>query len=540
MKDSRQVVLLDLDDILPNRFQPRIKFDEKAIVELSESIKEHGVIQPIIVRKISDKYEIIAGERRYKASVMAGKKNIPAIIVDLNDKDSSEIALIENVQRQDLTPIEEAISYRKILDMGYLTQEALATKLGVAQSTIANKLRLLNLDDDVQEALLDGKISERHARSLLKLSKSSMQKDMLKRIIDERLTVRKTDEEINNMIKNNEPSVFDSIEKNDITSFENNNNTEVINTENNPFIVNENVTVPEVNKNVEFLDFEFEEINPSAADREINGEPSVQEEEAIPTNPIIEDNEPVISTNPIVEDSLNNFSVQSEFDNGKKSTENINPVINQPIFEQQQVDNEPVSMQNDNLNVVEPTLVNENYNQQTLENVVPQPAPKSRFFTMVSPNFDDEQDEPSVSENSSNVFTTPISEEPNNNISSNNVEIPTSNIFDSSPIFSAPVVEQTQQNINEEEHSEELIKPIEAETLIMEEEPKSNSYTSIPEVSIPPVTQVAEEVPQSPVLRDVISKMRRTADEIEAMGFDIDTEEYDFDDIYQVIFKIKK
>ncbi len=200
MDDMRaKVIDLDLNDILPNRFQPRIKFSEDSIIELSESIKEHGVIQPIIVRPIGDKYEIIAGERRYKASVLAGKDTIPAIISDIKDKECAEIALIENVQRRDLTAIEEAISYKKILDMGYLTQEQLAVRLGKSQSAVANKIRLLNLCDEVQEALMEEKISERHARSLLKIKEASKQKEMLERIINERLTVRKTEEEIEKM-----------------------------------------------------------------------------------------------------------------------------------------------------------------------------------------------------------------------------------------------------------------------------------------------------------------------------------------------------
>ena len=202
MNDSKnKIVELDLNDILPNRFQPRIVFNEDSIVALSESIKEHGVLQAIIVRPIGDKYEIIAGERRYKASVLAGLKTIPSIILDLNDKDSAEIALIENVQRRDLTPIEEAISIKKILDMGYITQEQLAEKLGKSQSAIANKIRLLNLCDEVQEALMDGKISERHARSLLKISTSSDQRKMLNKIIKERLTVRKLDTEIDKFLE---------------------------------------------------------------------------------------------------------------------------------------------------------------------------------------------------------------------------------------------------------------------------------------------------------------------------------------------------
>ena len=197
---GKKVVELNIQDVLPNRFQPRIKFNEEAINELSKSIKEHGVIQPIVVRPIGDKFEIIAGERRYKASCMAELKTIPAIITDLNDKDSAEVALIENVQRENLTPIEEAISYKKILDMGYITQDALASKLGKTQSTVANKLRLLNLDDEVQEALLNEKISERHARSLLKLQNKQEQKQLLNKIINERLTVRRADEEIEKIL----------------------------------------------------------------------------------------------------------------------------------------------------------------------------------------------------------------------------------------------------------------------------------------------------------------------------------------------------
>ena len=202
--NSYKVIDVDINEILPNRFQPRIQFDEEEILELSDSIKEHGVIQPLVVRTIGDKYEIIAGERRYKASVLAGKETVPVIIKNLNDKDSAEIALIENIQRKNLTPIEEAISYKKILDMGYLTQETLATKLGKSQSSVANKIRLLNLSDEVQEALLDNKISERHARSLLRLKSLTEQNKMLDKILNNRLTVRKTDEEIDKLINDKE------------------------------------------------------------------------------------------------------------------------------------------------------------------------------------------------------------------------------------------------------------------------------------------------------------------------------------------------
>lgn len=180
---DREVVDLYLDDIIPNRFQPREVFNEDALMELSNSIKEHGIIQPIIVRKIGDKYEIIAGERRYKASVLAGLTKIPAIIRNLDDKESSKVALLENLQRKDLTPIEEARTYQKILELDSMTQEELGRSMGKSQAAIANKMRLLSLPDEIQEALLQNKISERHARSLLNLDTSEEQIDMLHSII---------------------------------------------------------------------------------------------------------------------------------------------------------------------------------------------------------------------------------------------------------------------------------------------------------------------------------------------------------------------
>lgn len=200
MNHENEIVNVRIDEIIPNRFQPRLAFDEKELNELADSIKMHGIIQPLVLRRIGDKYEIIAGERRYKASVLAGLTQVPAVIMKIDDQKSAEVAVVENLQRKDLTAIEEAQSYKKILDMGYLTQEELATRMGVAQSTIANKLRLLNLTIPVKEALLHNKISERHARSLLNITDNNLQISMLNRIIAERLTVRQTDEEINKLL----------------------------------------------------------------------------------------------------------------------------------------------------------------------------------------------------------------------------------------------------------------------------------------------------------------------------------------------------
>ena len=201
--NSEKIYYIPVEDILPNRFQPRLAFDEKELNDLANSIIKYGVIQPIVLRKISDKYEIIAGERRYKAACLAGLKKIPAIINNTDDNTSAEIALLENLQRKNLTVIEEAQSYKKLIDKGF-TQEDIANKLSVSQSSIANKLRLLNLPKEVRDALLYNKISERHARTLLSLNNEDLQKSLLQRIIDERLTVKQTEEEVSMIIMKND------------------------------------------------------------------------------------------------------------------------------------------------------------------------------------------------------------------------------------------------------------------------------------------------------------------------------------------------
>lgn len=193
------ILNVSIDLIIPNRFQPRLVFDEKALNELADSIKEHGIIEPIIVRQLNDKYEIIAGERRYKAACIAGLTKVPVIVRNLSDYKSAQVAVIENVQRRNLNPMEEAKSYKRILDQGLKTQEELAKEIGVSQSTIANKLRLLSLAEPVKQALSENKISERHARALLKLSSLDKQEEMLNKVINERLTVKDLDNEISKL-----------------------------------------------------------------------------------------------------------------------------------------------------------------------------------------------------------------------------------------------------------------------------------------------------------------------------------------------------
>lgn len=198
-ENKDKIYYIPVEDIIPNRFQPRLAFDEKELNELANSIIKYGVIQPIVLRSIGEKYEIIAGERRYKASCIAGLKKIPAIINNTDDNTSAEIALLENLQRKNLSVIEEAQSYKKLMDRGF-TQEDIAIKLGISQSAVANKMRLLNLPKEVQDALLYNRISERHARSLLSLNNEDLQKSLLHRITSEKLTVRQTEEAVSELL----------------------------------------------------------------------------------------------------------------------------------------------------------------------------------------------------------------------------------------------------------------------------------------------------------------------------------------------------
>lgn len=440
----RKVIELNIDDVLPNRFQPRIKFSEEAINELSKSIKEHGVIQPIVVRPIGDKFEIIAGERRYKASCMAGLKTIPALITDLNDKDSAEVALIENVQRENLTPIEEAISYRKILDMGYITQDALATKLGKTQSTIANKLRLLNLDDEVQEALLKERISERHARSLLRLTDKEQQKLMLNRIIEERLPVRRADEEIEKLLKNSNENIKETNQEN-IDDFSLNieakEDTEIPNFK----FININNNADDTIK--EQID-ESEEIKPGKFFNILSDEEEPKEQETFKPSEAIEkfdfDN---MFINPVITNQTNkinpNSSLLEELSEIERSINNSN-----------------------NLPPLEPSSISQSKEDNTIK-----------------------QEEPASIEKIDNIEDDEL------------------DFFELEEEKEETIVDEMEENNKVEEKDEPLTKV---------EEIKINDF------------------------KDILHSIRSCSNKIEEAGFTIETEEYDLEGMYQVVFKITK
>ena len=197
---TEEVRNIPIDEIVPSPYQPRTIFDDDKLDELCQTIRTHGVIQPIVVRVRNQQYEIIAGERRWRAVKKLEWETIPAIVKEFNDGQAASIALIENLQREGLTAIEEAIAYKKLIEIHGLTQENLAQRLGKSQSTIANKIRLLNLSPAIQDALLSRDITERHARALLSLRDPESQGKLLFEILEKDLNVKQTETRIKQIL----------------------------------------------------------------------------------------------------------------------------------------------------------------------------------------------------------------------------------------------------------------------------------------------------------------------------------------------------
>jgi len=198
--DESSVVEIDLSLIEPNPNQPRKTFDKDKIQELAESIKEHGLIQPIIIKKVEDNYQIIAGERRWRASIELGLDKIPAIVRDLDNKSQTEMALIENIQREDLNPIDEGIAYDLLIQRYDLTQEELSKVVGKSRVYVTNILRLLKLSDFVKNMIIEGKISQGHGKILIGLTENR-QKQLINRVINEKLSVRELEKIVKNLKK---------------------------------------------------------------------------------------------------------------------------------------------------------------------------------------------------------------------------------------------------------------------------------------------------------------------------------------------------
>lgn len=577
MNMEKEIKILNIDDILPNRFQPRIQFSDKYINELADSIKEHGVIQPIVVRKISDKYEIIAGERRYKASILAGKTTIPAIVTDLDDRKSAEIALIENVQRQDLTPIEEAVSYKKILDMGYITQTELAEKLGKTQSTIANKLRLLNLDDEVQEALLDGKISERHARSLLRL-KNNDQVNMLSRIINERLTVRKTDEEVEKILNNSSSDSQKVIEREELQM-----NDEIKNEFNIPTspVYNEQpstiepIEVPEINPG-------FMDINKIENNAEDIFKPNIEQQKDLSSilNVPVEEQvqeisdipQPVNEITTISEEEIKPVEEQREknkffnFFNFRNVEENPNYVGN---IEEKETnmdfglpEKEEIVIDSFNPFTSDLNSITKSEEINNDENII-----KEEQNSLDSINVEQNQFNPFVNELDNSQSTSeyikipeenPINVDYTQNIQNDETTIENPFNLDNEldNLMNIPNIsneDNEQVNIeNKYNDQEDLFSSVNASYHLNDD---AEFTTKIPVIDIQnemskekiqeetPVEQIEDNNSEKFVsanFRMVINTIRECATTIEKYGYKIETDELDFEDSYEVTFKIQK
>ena len=205
--------LVNITKVEPNREQPRKNFDEDALLELSESIKQYGLLQPILVQDRKDYYEIIAGERRWRAAKLAGLKQVPVIIKNLTDQEIVEISLIENIQRENLNPIEEALAYKRLLNEFHLKQDEVAERVSKSRTAVTNSMRLLKLSDDVQRMVIDEMITTGHARALLGVEDPAEQYNLAQRIFDEKLSVREVEKIVKNMGKPVKPKKEKVVDK---------------------------------------------------------------------------------------------------------------------------------------------------------------------------------------------------------------------------------------------------------------------------------------------------------------------------------------
>ena len=210
--DENGAVLMNINKVEPNREQPRKKFDEDALLELSESIKQFGVLQPLLVVERNDYYEIVAGERRWRAAKMAGVKEVPVIVRKLTEKEIMEISLIENIQREDLNPIEEAQAYKRLLTEFNLKQDEVAERVSKSRTAVTNAMRLLKLNEKVQQMLIDEMLTTGHARALLAIEDQEKQYEIAQKIFDEKLSVRDTEKLVKN-IQNQKPEDLVTVDK---------------------------------------------------------------------------------------------------------------------------------------------------------------------------------------------------------------------------------------------------------------------------------------------------------------------------------------
>ena len=514
MDETKEVRQIPIEDIIPNRFQPRINFDEKALNELAESIKQHGIIQPLVLRPLGDKYEIIAGERRYKAATIAGLSTVPGIVTEMDDNASAEVALIENVQRKDLSSIEEAKSYKSMLERSNMTQEELAKKMGLSQSTIANKLRLLNLSEEVQNALTQEKISERHARALLSISDKDEQIKWLNRIINERLTVRQLDLAIKDELSENK-EIDGDIPKVNI-------NPDIESIINNAVDINSNIQ-PQTQNN------ELSENNSAVETKTNNKFFNYLEDQEVNMNMTEEPKEDISINNAPAEE----FGFTPEFHNAPEN--NFNPDNNVEIDTLEELD-------------VVPT--NQEVNQQKIESDVPifdvnQEESKSSEENVSEPQIDTQEElsflQPPEINNQQQVKENSNQTQIENTITESNIDNTNNSVPNST---SSDII-----------NAEEFIFDDDEDTI------ENDSNVSNDNINIDPIPIVEEEGVVDPVayydtldpnfldkvkeyvgldLKNAINSYRDLTNKLNSQGFNITIDETDLDGKYYIEININK
>lgn len=558
---ENEIIFIKLDDIIPNRFQPREVFDETALNELADSIRQHGVIQPIVVRQVGNKYEIIAGERRYKASAIAGLTKIPAIIKNLDDKESSIVAYVENAQRRNVSAIEEARTSERILKTNNMTQEQLARELGISQSALANKLRLLSLPLEVQEALMKNEISERHARSLLSVKEPEKQIELLNKVKTNKMTVRELESEIKNMFGNNTTEG-----NNDGGMFINNMNAEFVptNMNNNSFINNTNPYLNNSSNNNQFINNDFNNMNNFNSSNPTFNQPISTFENNMPNNNVVENNnfnsnmpsqQPIVDNTPSFEDnSFLNFD--SDFDPSKYEKGYVgNNEPQMPV-----VNNVTTPMNNGNtgsfldfLNDYDtnyPNAANDIMN--SMDNNMPVNNEVNNMNTPVVDN--------SVNNTNNDDFMNFLNNYdnlPNNNVSDFNVDNNVNNnvvdnsVYDVNNNDFMNFLNNYDNNIN----TQPVVNNVVEEPSVNYQPTPSFNNPVINDVN-PPVTSNFNEVkyvendnrysdltkPEMlSSVDEIIGELQVVVDKIKNNSkFKIDTDEINFDDIYQITIKIDK
>ena len=376
MNEANQIKNVSINLIVPNKYQPRKVFNEASLNELASSIKEYGILNPILVRPFNDKYEIIAGERRYRAAKIAGLTEVPVIIKNVDDNKLAEMALIENLQREDISPIEEAESYEQILNLSSLTEQKLSEIVGKSQSFISNKLRLLKLPNSIKDALKQRKISERHARSLLTVNDEQKQNELLDRIIQERLTVKELDNIINEkeITEQEIKSAIDDIMKS-LNISEQKEEKESDNMNNGNFFPNMNTNMQQAGQPATLNSMNMQTMGamPASQPEQLGVQPQVN------TTPNFNVSQPPVA--PVQDTPLFGQTVQENPGVPNLEVPQGQPVINEPQPEMPQLQSNPIP----NFNVSQPSVaptqdtplfgpaVQENSGVPTLE--VPQEQP---------------------------------------------------------------------------------------------------------------------------------------------------------------------